>query len=82
MEKKHEVTPEIEKLMKRFIEENGDSLREVLEETDEFLWDSIQTKKWTYRDTLYIHDIVLFILNSQIKKGDWKCQTGATINYR
>lgn len=70
MEKKHEITSEIEMLMKRFVEENGDSLREVLNETDEFLWDSIESKKWTYRDTEYIHDIVLFILNGQIKKGE------------
>lgn len=69
MEKKHEVTPEIEKLMKRFVEENGDSLREVLEETDEFLWNSIQTKKWTYRDTEYIRDFVIFVMNGQTKKG-------------
>ena len=61
---------EIDSLMKKFVDENGNSLREVLQETDDFLWDSIQNKKWTYRDILYIHDLVLFILNSQIKKQE------------
>lgn len=61
---------EIDSLMKKFVDENGNSLREVLQETDDFLWSSIQKKKWTYRDMEYIHDIVLFILSSEIKRQE------------
>lgn len=68
--KNKEISPELELLMKRFVEENGDSLREVLQETDEFLWDSIESKKWTYKDMEYIHDFALFVLNGQIKKRE------------
>ena len=71
MEKKHEVTPEIEEMLSNWIDKNGDSLREVLQKIDEFLWDSIESKEWSVgTDPEYVHDVVLFILNGQIKKQE------------
>lgn len=67
--KNKEITPEIEKILNEWISKNGDSLRDVLQEIDEFLWDSIESKEWSVgTDPEYVHDVVLFILNGQIKK--------------
>jgi glycogen synthase len=73
MEKKHETTPEIEEMLSNWLTKNGDSLREALQEIDEFLWDSIDSKEWSVdTDPEYVHDVVLFILNGQINKQEKK----------
>jgi len=68
-ENKHELTPEKDKILKDWISKNGDKLNDVLQETDDFLYDSINSKDWSPgTDLEYVHDVTLFILNKEPEK--------------
>lgn len=72
---KYRSTPEIDEILKDWVSKNGDNLNDVLQETDDFLYDSINSKEWSPdTDLEYVHDVTLFILGNELKKERYDIQ--------